>query len=143
VRLWAHECQRVWRDRLVGADDIDQFNKTMSTSMKGALLNGDIDEKVIFNEPLIFTSFVDACKGHDPSYRGVKDTEELSDVLHNQLEQYNENVAVLDLVLFVQAMEHITRTCRIIDQPTGHALLVGVGGSGKQSLSKLSAFILQ
>jgi hypothetical protein len=38
----------VWRDRLISTEDIDQYSKTMSGAMKGALLNGDIDEKVIF-----------------------------------------------------------------------------------------------
>jgi dynein heavy chain len=114
--------------------------KTMLAAQKEQFV--DYQEKDIFGTPLIFTSFVDACKGHDPSYRAVKDNEELSDALNGKLEEYNDNVASMELVLFQQAMEHITRICRIVDQPSGHSLLVGVGGSGKQSLSKLSAFIL-
>ena len=79
--------------------------------------------------------------GDPKPYRLIEDTENLVKTFEGFLEDFNaENPKRMDLVLFMDAIEHISRTSRIIRQPKGNALLLGVGGSGRQSLTRLAAF---
>ena len=47
----------------------------------------------------------------------------------------------MNLVMFMDAVRHVSRISRVIRQPGGNALLLGVGGSGRQSLSKLATYM--
>jgi dynein heavy chain len=58
------------------------------------------------------------------------------------LEEYNSTVKIqMKLVMFLDAVDYVSRITRVIRQPLGNALLLGIGGSGRQSLSRLATFM--
>ena len=79
----------------------------------------------------------------DPKlYEDCGDFKKVREKFDFLLQEYNydENNIEMNLVLFSDALDHLTKIYRIVGLPLGHALLVGYGGSGKQSLTKLASF---
>ncbi|NWR24818.1 DYH17 protein, partial [Emberiza fucata] len=137
VRLWLHEAERVYGDKLVDEDDQYSFKKVMADISKASFQ--EINEELMFAKPNIYCHFA---QGMDEfKYMPVTSWASLSALLRDALDSYNEVNAAMNLVLFEDAVSHICRISRILESPRGNALLVGVGGSGKQSLARLAAHI--
>ncbi|XP_034030917.1 dynein heavy chain 11, axonemal [Thalassophryne amazonica] len=137
VFLWFHESCRVYSDRLVDDHDLQLFHK-LQTETVHECFEGLEDIKVL-KQPVLYFHFAKA--GEAASYTRVTDWTVLKSFLTDALESYNELNAAMDLVLFEDAMQHVCRISRILESPRCHSLLVGVGGSGKQSLTRLAAYI--
>lgn len=89
VRMWAHECHRVWLDRLLFDEDVNSYMNFMKNGMKELV---DFKEEAVFAQPLIYTSFIAMCKGHEASYKPIEEMDELKDQLEAKLAEYNETV---------------------------------------------------
>lgn len=62
--------------------------------------------------------------------------------IEEYLDDYNSTSKTpMKLILFLDACDHVARICRVLRQPLGNALLLGVGGSGRQSLARLATYI--
>lgn len=67
---------------------------------------------------------------------------DLSKVMKGYLEEYNlENKSPMSLVMFPYLMQHVSRLSRVLKQDSGHALLIGFAGSGRQSATRLATFM--
>jgi dynein heavy chain len=138
ARLFTHESHRVYADRLVTEDEVETFAGVFNEIVKSGLVGPLISAEDLFEPNNVFTNFVTTSDG---SYLPIPSMEKLKSVLDTKLVEYNDNNAIMDLVLFKQAILHIARINRIIQNPGGNAMLVGVGGSGKQSLCRLAAYM--
>ncbi|XP_026839391.1 dynein heavy chain 2, axonemal [Drosophila erecta] len=139
LRLWVHECFRVFSDRLV--DDSDQlwFVNNINDIL-GKHFEVTFHSLCPSKVPPFFGDFA-----HPQGFYEDLQVDFLRTYMKNQLEEYNNfpGMTRMNLVFFREAIEHIVRILRVISQPRGHILNMGIGGSGRQVLTKLAAFILE
>ena len=145
VKLWAHECMRAMSDRFLKDSQKDEvkFVQILTKTMKDVFdysWDGLMDESVDPETGPIFCSFM---KESDVlPYEEVTSISKLKHFLEEKLEDYNmePKLLAMNLVLFDDAIKHICRIHRILKQSRGNMMLVGVGGSGRQSLTRLASF---
>ncbi|KAL2085437.1 hypothetical protein ACEWY4_018757 [Coilia grayii] len=152
MALLRHECCRVIADRFIDLKDTEVFDGIVArivTEDQGSQLMEHAQTDAFFVD---FLRDAPESTGDEPEdaepetpkvYEPIPSFQVLSERLGFFLQQYNEAVrgSAMDLVFFKDAMIHLVKISRIIRTPQGNALLVGVGGSGKQSLTRLASFI--
>ncbi|XP_026831330.1 dynein heavy chain 8, axonemal [Ooceraea biroi] len=144
LKLWEHECTRVIADRFTTAADKEWFQNTLRRTAE-KILGPDFQ-----HYSPIETYFVNFLReppeptGDEPEdfvleapkiYEEIPSYEIVIEKVQQNMEQFNEYIRGmrLDLVFFHDALVHLMRISRILGVPRGNAMLVGVGGSGKQT----------
>ncbi|KAK7102408.1 hypothetical protein V1264_020630 [Littorina saxatilis] len=140
TRLWIHESFRVFSDRLVDTKDNEAFVAILTEKL-GLLFDHTFHNICPNKVPPIFGDFISM----DNVYEDLVDAAALKNHMQMMLNEYNTapGVVSVDLVLFRDAIEHVSKIVRVIRQPRGNMLLVGIGGSGRQSLTRLAAHICE
>jgi len=131
IKLWIHESERIYGDRLSSQENIATYKFIVADLVKKSFSKYNLTKYFQGNnpEPLVFAQFVSGLE--EKLYDQFSSIDALSERLQEALREYNDTNPVMDLVLFEDAMKHVCRITRIIAADGGHALLVGVGGSGK------------
>ncbi|XP_069668946.1 dynein axonemal heavy chain 6 isoform X3 [Periplaneta americana] len=147
LRLFYHECLRVFHDRLINIEDKSYFFHLMKEICIRTFSTAVIqlpDDPIIEHPPvIIFGDFmqVGAAK-ENKIYEEITNMEKLNDVLQDYLEDYNITTSKeMKLIFFMDALEHVARIARILRAERGNGLLVGVSGMGKQSLTRMGAHL--
>ncbi|GLD99919.1 hypothetical protein PINS_up008647 [Pythium insidiosum] len=186
VRLWRHECERVFADRLVTHEDKQRFHAEIVTLCDALLQKGSATASSTAASGTTAASkdakdnskndaIVSAAAAYTASAASHQQTVLFADFLREaQVDEYGDLVAEaphvyepapslaavrtradallaqfnkenptkrLQLILFDEALLHLLRISRVLGMAQNNMMLVGVGGSGKQSLARLASII--
>uniref|UniRef100_A0A3B4A2Y1 Dynein axonemal heavy chain 12 n=1 Tax=Periophthalmus magnuspinnatus TaxID=409849 RepID=A0A3B4A2Y1_9GOBI len=152
IRLFVHEVFRVYYDRLVDDNDRAWLYQLMSNILQNNFKES-FDQvfehlktgKQLVEEDmrnLLFGDYMTPDLEDDNRlYAEILSVDSFAQVVESCLVEYNQmNKSRMNLVIFY-VLEHLSRISRVLKQPGGNALLVGLGGSGRQSITRLASFM--
>lgn len=142
-RLWVNEMSRVFKDRLIDDGDREWFNENI-TELVNSQFRIRIEKNELFGESPIMWGDLLKLDAPIKLYEEISNKNKLFKQLESSLDDYNaSHTGKMNLVFFDDCMDHILRIARILRQPRGNAMMIGVGGSGKQSATRLASHMLE
>ncbi|XP_054720078.1 dynein axonemal heavy chain 2-like [Uloborus diversus] len=154
IRFWCHECSREFSDKLMNVAEKERFTEIMDEIVMSCFSDDVGDMSNIHN-----TWFVKFLK-EDKSIVEVEDImilenkfQESVDVLNkhgfqtpvqrNELPNLTEDHSLLNMVFFKNFVDHVHHIVRGLTEPFGHMCLIGSPGTGRRTLSRISAVLLK
>lgn len=83
VRLWMHEANRVYGDKLVDSNDMDNYEKSVIDTLKKTGFE-DLDEGQLFSKPLIYCHFAEGIG--ESKYLPIRKWEQLNKLLQEGMQ---------------------------------------------------------
>lgn len=155
VILWAHECRRVFADKLISHEDALWLDAQILKAA-GEYFSIDVMEAAR-QSSTVFVDFLRDPELEESTGEPIGPRPKCYELVPGGFSQTRSRIEVLveegyrsgltgdqappRLVLFDDALAHAVRIARILSMERGSALLVGVEGSGKQSLARLAAYL--
>jgi dynein heavy chain, axonemal len=138
-RLWVHEGYRVFGDRLTCDEDREWLKNTMKEQVESSFkMKWD---EVVPRDRLVYGDFMNI-GSEVRNYEEIGSIDDMKKIIEEYLVEHNaESKQPMPLVLFQDALEHVARIARVLRQPQGNCLLLGVGGSGRQSMTRLATYV--
>lgn len=155
---WKYEMERSFIDKLSNVEDKSTAKAKLSAIMQIKFnLQGNVAAtKAIMDDSkcCMFLGFRSSQADENPNdklshdiYPCCDDVEKAKSKIVQKVCRHNENCSSglnqINMVLFIDAVTYVIKICRILTSPSGgNLMLVGVGGSGKQSLTKLACLMV-
>eukprot|EP00210_Caulerpa_lentillifera_P003766 g3598.t1 len=140
VKLWIHEVLRVFHDRLVDQVDRQQMLEIVHDVLtKNLPVEGS--RVTVQLEDILFGAYHQL--NEEPNERLYMELDSKTSATNAMNKHLGamKSADSMNLVFFDNAMKNISYLSRILKLPQGHAMLIGVGGSGKQSTARFAAHI--
>uniref|UniRef100_A0A3P8WNV8 Cytoplasmic dynein 2 heavy chain 1 n=1 Tax=Cynoglossus semilaevis TaxID=244447 RepID=A0A3P8WNV8_CYNSE len=142
LEVVAYEARRLFRDRLVSSKDRHTFDNFLSSIIRGDW-SSDVLDNVTDGFYVTWAASEGAVMAPGQSLPphgkqlGCLDSADLKEIIQKGVTLYSRDNRELDLLLFREVYDFVSRVDRVLSRPGGSMLLAGRSGVGRHTVTSL------
>ncbi|XP_053561557.1 cytoplasmic dynein 2 heavy chain 1 [Bombina bombina] len=148
LEIVAYEARRLFRDRIVSPKELNVFDNILSSVLQGDWGSDVLDNMTDFfyvtwgavHEAGALLAPGQSLPPHGKPLGRLNSTD-LKDVIKKGSIQYSRDNRELEILLFHEVLEYVSRVDRVLSFPGGSLLLAGRSGVGRRTITSLVSYM--